>query len=256
MSAKAVFAGAFGLLVAVTLILPSLPPGEFLYELLEMPHISQSIIGISVSTLVYGFINGFLWGLVAAAVYGLSRRISRSRRLPPMPVARRLPTPPPQPVRADPRVEKIPPSFTVRKDWRIRNETEHDVETIEGVGPVRGQLLRNAGIRTVDDLLVVGATRRGRQRLANQVGVAYTTMLRWVYRGDLLRVRGIGKQYSSLLEAAGVATVTDLSTRNPRYLWQTLRNVNRRRSLVRRTPPRKTVEVWVHNAQRLEPIVK
>lgn len=256
MSAKAVFAGAFGLLIALTLIVPSFPPGEFLYNLLEMPQMTQSVFGISVATLLYGVINGFLWGFVAAAVYALSHRISESRRLPPMPVARRLPTPPPEPVRADRRVEKIPPQITVRQDWKLRNETEHDVETIEGVGPVRGQLLRNAGIRTVDDLLVVGATRRGRQRLARKVGVGYTTMLRWVYRGDLLRVRGIGKQYSSLLEAAGVATVTDLSTRNPRYLWQTLRNVNLRRNLVRRTPPRKTVEVWVYNARRLEPIVK
>ena len=58
MSAKAVFAGAFGLLIALTLIVPSFPPAEFLYRLLEMPQMAQSIFGISVSTLLYGVING------------------------------------------------------------------------------------------------------------------------------------------------------------------------------------------------------
>jgi hypothetical protein len=81
-------------------------------------------------------------------------------------------------------------------------------------------------------------------------------MLTWVHRGDLLRISGVGKKYSSLLEAAGVNTVTDLSMKNPRLLCQTLRTVNREKNLVRRTPPSKTIEIWVKNARNLKPIVK
>lgn len=112
------------------------------------------------------------------------------------------------------------------------------------------------GVRTVDDLLRVGATTEGRQRIARRLAVGYMMVLSWVHRGDLLRVRGVGKQYSELLESAGVSSVADLSTRNARILWQTLRGVNRKKRLVRRVPPRKTIEMWVYNAKKLEPIVR
>jgi len=69
---------------------------------------------------------------------------------------------------------------------------------------------------------------------------------------DLLKVRGIGRKYSKLLGSAGVNTITDLSTKNPRYLSQALRAVNRERNLVRRTPPSKTIETWVNDAKNLD----
>jgi predicted flap endonuclease-1-like 5' DNA nuclease len=253
MSAVAIFAAAFLLLVAITFVVPVLPPAQLLYEFLKIPQPTLFIWGISVATLFNGVTNGFFWGIVAAAVYGLSRHFTRRKPLPPMPVARDLPTTPPKPMPLDYRADRYPPAITVRKK---RGLTERDIETIEGIGPLRGRMLRNARIRTVDDLLRAGATRRGRQRLANEFGVSYATMHRWVYRGDLLRVRGIGRQYSELLETAGVTTVTDLSTRNPRYLWQTLKVVNRERKLVRRIPPHKTIEIWVNKAKNLEPIVE
>jgi predicted flap endonuclease-1-like 5' DNA nuclease len=68
---------------------------------------------------------------------------------------------------------------------------------------------------------------------------------------DLLKVRGIGRKYSKLLASAGVSTVTDLSTKDPRYLSQALRAVNRERNLVRRTPISKTIETWINDAKNL-----
>jgi predicted flap endonuclease-1-like 5' DNA nuclease len=105
-------------------------------------------------------------------------------------------------------------------------------------------------------LLKVCATERGRKHLANEIGVPQSMLLKWVYRGDLLRVRGVGRKYATLLESAGVNTVSDLSTRNPRHLFQTLRTVNREKRLVRRTPPSKTIEIWVNIAGTLEPVIE
>jgi hypothetical protein len=108
----------------------------------------------------------------------------------------------------------------------------------------------------VDDFLRVGSTRVGRQRIARRLGVSYRMVLSWVYRGDLLRVRGVGRQYSELLESAGVSSVEDLSNRNALVLWQKLRGVNREKKLVRRVPPRETIEMWVYNAKKLDPMVR
>lgn len=249
MQAAAVFAGAFLILVAVTLIFPGLPPAQLFFEVLGFPQITGSFFGISVLTLLNGVVNGFLWGLVGAALYGLSRRGAERKTLPPMPVVVELPSAPPRPISVDERVEKIPPVMTVRKDYF---RTEYDVKIIEGIGSLRGRLLNSMGIRTVDDLLRMGATKEGRQRIARRLDVGYRMVLSWVCRGDLLRVRGVGKQYSELLESAGVSSVADLATRNSRVLWHTLRGVNEAKRLVRRVPPRQTIEMWVYNAKKLE----
>jgi predicted flap endonuclease-1-like 5' DNA nuclease len=257
MHAVAVFVGAFLILVVVTLAIPGLPPGELVCEVLGFPQVTGSFLGISVSTLLNGFVNGFLGGLVAGAVYALSRRGSRKPLLP-LPVAEKLPSPPPKAIPVDERVEKIPPAMTVREGRfrRFRMDRDRDVKMIEGIGSLRGRLLNGMGVRTVDDLLRVGATSVGRQRIARRLGVSYSMVLSWVHRGDLLRVKGVGRQYSELLESAGVSSVADLSNRNAFVLWKTLRDVNREKRLVRRVPPRETIEMWVYNAKKLDPIIK
>jgi predicted flap endonuclease-1-like 5' DNA nuclease len=135
-------------------------------------------------------------------------------------------------------------------------EMEPDIETINGIGPKYSGSLRNVGIKTVNDLLRAGATKYGRQNLANKVGVTYATLLKWVHRGDLLRINGVGKKYSALLESAGVGTIKDLSLRNPIYLYQELKIVNNEQKLVKRTPPSKTIEIWVKSAKNLKPIIE
>jgi len=253
MSAAAVFAGFFLALAAITFVIPFLPPAQLLYETLNIPQPTQYVMGISVATLLQCATNGFIWGIFAAAVYSLSSQHYRSKPLRPLPAHQQLHKTPPEPKPLDWRADKYPPTLTIRKD---RGRIEEEIETIEGIGALRGRMLRNAGIRTVDDLLRAGATRPKRQRLANEFGVSYITINKWVHRADLLRIKGIGSQYSELLETAGIKTVTSLSKRDPRDLWQKLKAVNREKRLVRRIPPVKKIETWIYKAKNLESIVE
>ena len=253
MSDAKVFGVAFLLLVVVTLAVPNLPPAQLLFDYLTIPQSTQSILGVSVATLINGVANGVMWGLIATAVYALYRSQSKRRELQPLSAAPKLPTPPPEAV-LDWHADRIPPSITVRRRKRKRNE--QDIETIEGIGPIRAQLLRRSGVKTVDELLKVGATRRGRQLLADEIGVTESTILRWVRRGDLQRIKGIGTQYSALLESAGITTVSELATEDPLILRQRLRIANRQRRLVRRIPPYWKVAIWVEDAKYIEPIIR
>ena len=253
MSAAAVFAGFFLALAAITFIIPFLPPAQLLYETLNIPQPSQYIMGISATTLLQCATNGFIWAIFAAAVYSLSRQHYRSKPLRSMPAPQQLPETPPKPKPLDWRADRYPPTLIIRQE---RGRIEQDIETIEGIGALRGRMLRNAGIRTVDDLLRAGSTRLKRQRLASEFGVSYTTISKWVHRADLLRIKGIGSQYSELLESAGVKTVTNLSKRDSRDLWQKLKRVNREKRLVRRIPPVKKIQTWIYKAKNLEPIVE
>lgn len=249
---KAVFSFAFLLLMGITLVFPSFPPAQILYEYLKFPQTTLSIWGVSIATLLNGITNGFFWILVAATTYGLARR-TKSDPLLSIPLPPEFSTPPPKPMHVDTRINSLPTSTPIRKK---PTEMEQDIETIKGIGPKWGELLRYSGIKTVNDLVTACATKHERQRLANKIGVTYATLLKWVNRGDLLRVDGLGKKYSELLETAGVNSVIDLSTRDPSFLCQTLRTINGEKNLVGRTPPSKTVEIWVKNAKNLEPIVK
>jgi predicted flap endonuclease-1-like 5' DNA nuclease len=243
-----VFAVVFLVLFGVNLGVPDLPPGNIIIDLLGIPEIT--LAGV---TLVNGIITGLFWGAIAAVIYSLIRRGSKPEPLSPMPAPPHLPTPVPTPMPREPSVKRQRPLVTKRK---TQVPLDKDVEAIEGIGPTYGSRLRNAGVTTVKDLLRVGATRTGRRSLAYKVGVAPAELLKWVYRADFFRIRGIGTQYSSLLESAGVNTVPDLSMRNPANLYERLREINRKKKLVRRTPPAKTVEHWVKSAKNLKRIVE
>lgn len=129
------------------------------------------------------------------------------------------------------------------------------LEIIEGIGPTYAQQLREAGIGTVEALLEAGATPDGRRELHETTGIGDEFILDWVNRADLMRVRGVGEEYSDLLERAGVDTVVELARRNPENLHQTMMEVNAEEELVRRPPSQGMVAQWVQHAKELQRVV-
>ena len=129
------------------------------------------------------------------------------------------------------------------------------IDAIEGIGTRNATKLRKARIRTTESLLKRGATRRGRKEVATATGISEKLILGWVNRADLMRVKGIGQEYSDLLEAAGVDTVKELRNRNSKNLLQAMVDVNARKRLVRRLPTLGMVERWVQHAKELDPAV-
>ena len=125
------------------------------------------------------------------------------------------------------------------------------IDEIEGIGGKYAKKLVKAGIKTVEDLLEKGATKKGRSELAKLTGLSEKLILTWVNHADLFRVKGIGKQYAELLEAAGVDTVVELSKRNPENLLDAMVKTNDKKHLVRALPYLKQVKKWVEQAKKL-----
>lgn len=126
---------------------------------------------------------------------------------------------------------------------------------IEGIGNSYAEKLHAAGIRTVGALLKAGATAKGREELAESSGISSKLILEWVNRADLMRVRGVGKQYSDLLERVGVDSVKELRHRRPDHLHKTMVALNAEKHFVRRPPALVEVESWVKDATRIVPVV-
>jgi predicted flap endonuclease-1-like 5' DNA nuclease len=129
------------------------------------------------------------------------------------------------------------------------------VVEIEGVGEAFAKKLALAGITTTGDLLEKGASPKGRKEIAEKSGISDSLILQWVNHVDLFRIKGIGSEYSDLLEAAGVDTVPELAQRNPEHLLEKMTAVNLEKKLVRRLPVLSQVKNWVEQAKDLPRIV-
>lgn len=136
------------------------------------------------------------------------------------------------------------------------------IETIEGVGPALAKKLQAAGCRTCERLLADGATKKGRAAIAAATGIDEKKILTFVNAADLMRIKGVGSEYSELLERAGVDTVKELKMRRPDNLTAKMTEVNdaaiakTKKSIVRRVPSEKEVIKWVAQAKSLKPMVK
>ncbi|GAB4225478.1 MAG: hypothetical protein Kow0032_01380 [Methyloligellaceae bacterium] len=101
----------------------------------------------------------------------------------------------------------------------------YPIEDIEGIGKRYAAKLRKLGIKRTHHLLDRAASKKGRKELAAESGLDEKLILKWANMADLMRIRGVGEEYSELLEAAGVDTVKELRNRKPahrhgRSQWQ------------------------------------
>ena len=130
-----------------------------------------------------------------------------------------------------------------------------NIADVEGIGAAFAEKLSGAGVGTVEQLLEVGASAKGREDLADKTGISETMILKWVNRADLARINGIGAQFADLLEAAGVDSVPELGQRNGANLHAKLEEVNTAKNLVNRVPSADEVEDWINQAKALPKVV-
>lgn len=127
---------------------------------------------------------------------------------------------------------------------------------VEGIGNVNAKKLVEAGINTVDDLLQKAKNPAGRKTLEETTGISGKSILKWANHADLMRINGVGPQFSELLEAAGVDTVKELKHRIAENLQQKLEEINNKRNLVNRVPSVSEVQKMIDQAKELPAIME
>jgi predicted flap endonuclease-1-like 5' DNA nuclease len=131
----------------------------------------------------------------------------------------------------------------------------YDIIDIEGIGTTYGAKLKAHGVHKTGDLLEKCGAKKGRASLSDETGIPESLILTWVNHADLMRINGIGAQFSELLEAAGVDTVKELAHRNAENLHAKLVETNEQLGVSGRIPSVDDLRDMIAQAKTLDPKV-
>ena len=127
---------------------------------------------------------------------------------------------------------------------------------VEGIGEVYAKKLTEAGVKTVEELLDLCKLPAGRKKLEEETGINGKLILTWTNHADLMRINGVGPQFSELLEAAGVDTVKELKHRVAENLHAKLTEINEKKNLVNRVPSVGEVQKMIDQAKELPAVME
>lgn len=130
------------------------------------------------------------------------------------------------------------------------------IDEVEGIGPTNAGKLGSEGITSVDDLLQQCGPAAGRRRVSEATGISEHQLLEWTNRCDLMRIPGVGSEFSDLLEAVGVDSPTELARRNAANLAAAFQKFDDEHpNVVRRVPSEETIAAWIEAAAEMAKVV-
>jgi len=134
--------------------------------------------------------------------------------------------------------------------------TSYSLNKLEALAADEKNILHRHGIRTTAGLLKVGRTRELQEKLSAITGLPKKKIKLLVRMSDLMRVKGVGEEYSILLNCVGVKTIRDLRNRRADNLSQCIVDENVTNRLVRHVPVQSQVARWIDHAKKLPPIIE
>ena len=130
---------------------------------------------------------------------------------------------------------------------------DYPIIEIDGIGPEYKDKLAGLDINTTQELLKRARTPNMREKLADEAGISEKLILEWANLADLMRIKGVGEEWSDLLEEVGVDTVPELAERNPNNLWEATEEFDVSKThLVRKKPTKDQVADWIEQAKGLD----
>lgn len=125
------------------------------------------------------------------------------------------------------------------------------ISKIKGIDTGLQTKLEAEGIRTTEQLLEHTQTSKQRTELAQKAGTTAVVLKELANRADLMRLKGVGGDFSNLLEEAGVNSCKELQHRTPERLQQTLAELHTSKKIGHHSPTLAQVTEWITEAKTL-----
>jgi Domain of unknown function (DUF4332) len=142
-----------------------------------------------------------------------------------------------------------------------KGNPSYPINKIGGIEAASLEKLRAVRIRTTTGLLKAAKDTKGRKALSGRTGIPVAEILDLVNRADLMRVKGLGGDYTCLLRGVGVDTLRALRHRNPQHLAKKMAAENAERAkktaknknakAVQLLPSEKAIQKWIERAKAL-----
>lgn len=126
---------------------------------------------------------------------------------------------------------------------------------IEGIGPVFREKLEKAGVLTTETLLEKGAAQAGRTALAASTEIEEKRIMTFVSRADFMRIKGVGRQFSELLQNVDIHTVDQLAAASADDVNAAMTKVNDVKKLTKVVPSVKQIQGFIDVAKGLDAVV-
>jgi Ca2+/Na+ antiporter len=126
------------------------------------------------------------------------------------------------------------------------------LSVLSEMSKIQEEKLKSIGILSTGDLLKALNSRTKRVNVSKKTLVAHSKLLKWANQVEFYRINGIGVEYSYLLMEAGVNTIVDFSKRNSSSLYESIKELNNKRELVKSLPSLAQIEDWQKQAKRLK----
>lgn len=133
----------------------------------------------------------------------------------------------------------------------------YGIQTLEGIGPRTGDLFRSIGVATVGDYLRKLHSPGLRVKAAEELSIKIEPLHEWASMSDLLRIAGVDHQFSELMHASGIQTVSDLAHSTGELLVAKMEAVNNAgpQLISPQVPDIGQVNEWIARAKTMAPAV-
>jgi len=126
---------------------------------------------------------------------------------------------------------------------------------IEGVGEKYAKTLEDAGYADVEDLIPL--KWREVKDLAEKTGISLKLLEKWQDQAEVMVIKGIGPEYSEVLNRIGIDSTLELAYRNPKNTLDKLVAFDKEQpDVIRKIPKVEDLEGWISEAKSLHDVKK
>jgi predicted flap endonuclease-1-like 5' DNA nuclease len=129
-------------------------------------------------------------------------------------------------------------------------EIKMKIIEIEGIGDKYAKILEKAGIAEVENLIPL--TWRELKELAAKTKISLKLLEKWQDQADIMELKGVGPEYSEVLNKVGIDSIKELSYRNPQKTLDRIVEFDKKQpDVIRKIPELGEIEGWISQSKEM-----
>ncbi|MFX1391735.1 MAG: DUF4332 domain-containing protein [Promethearchaeota archaeon] len=125
-----------------------------------------------------------------------------------------------------------------------------DIIEIEGIGEKYAKILEKEGLANVEDLIPL--TWREIKELAEKTKISPKLIDKWQEQAELMKINGVGPEYSEVLNKVGIDSIKELSYRTAQSTLDKIVEFDKKQpDVIRKIPKVEDLTSWITQANDL-----